>query len=60
MYAIPLNVLEGNLIDNVFRLSVKDLLTSTSINEGVSESLESYYELVYLCDLLSRGRMSLS
>ena len=39
----------------MLRVSEKDLLTSMSINEGVSESLKSYYELVYMGDLLARG-----
>ena len=55
MYAIPLNVLEENLMENVFRVSESVLLTSMSINEGASESLKSYYELVYHNDCLARG-----
>ena len=37
MYAIPLNLLEGNFMGDVFQVSAKDLLTAMSINEGVSE-----------------------
>ena len=55
MYAIPLNVLEESLMANVFRLSDKDLLSSMSINEGVSGSLKSYYELVHRDGLLAWG-----
>ena len=55
MYVIPINASEENLIGDEFRVSEKDLLTSTSINEGVSGSLKYYYELVYRDDLLARG-----
>ena len=55
MYAIPLSALEGNLAGNPFRVSERDLLTSMSINEGLSEGLKYYYELVYRNDLLALG-----
>ena len=54
MYAILLSFLEGNLTENVFRVSESDLLTSMSINEGVSGGLKSYYELAYRNDCLAR------
>ena len=52
--ATPLVFLEGNLTGGVFRASGRILLTSTSINEGVSGSLKSYFGSACRNDLLAR------
>ena len=58
MYAIPLDVSEECLLDRWAYPSNNDLLRSMLINEGVSESLQSYYELVRGVDLSDRGGTS--
>ena len=40
---------------NVLRVSESDLLSSMSINEGVSESSKSYHEVVRRNGCLARG-----
>ena len=54
MYAIPLDVSVDCLLDRWNYTSNNDLLRSMLINEGVSESLQSYYELVRDSDLSAR------
>ena len=51
MYAIPLAVSGDCLLGRWAYPSSNDLLMSMLINEGVSESLQSYYELVRDNDL---------
>ena len=50
-YAIPIDVSGGCLLDRWAYPSNNDLLRSMLINEGVSGSLQSYYELVQADDL---------
>ena len=55
MYATPLNVSEECLSDRWAYPSNNDLLRSMLINEGVSGSLQSYYELVRAVIFLHAG-----
>ena len=57
MYASPLNVIEESLLGDVSRVSNNDLLRSMLINEGVSGSLQTYYELVRENDLSARAEL---
>ena len=59
MYAIPLGVSEDCLLDRWDYPSNNDLLRSMLINEGVSESLQAYYELVHGDDLSACGELLL-
>ena len=59
MYAIPQDVSGDCLSDRWAYPSNNDLLRSMSINEGVSESLQSYYELVHDNDLSAWGELLL-
>ena len=54
MCAIPLDVSEDCLLDRWAYPSNDDLLMSMLISEGVSESLQSRYELVQDNDLSAR------
>ena len=53
MYDIPLDVAEECLLDKAPYISNNDFLRSLLINEGVSESMISYYELSRDNDLLA-------
>ena len=55
IYEIPLNETEECLSDRGSYPSNNALLRAMLINDGVSESLQSYYELVRDNDLLARG-----
>ena len=55
MYAIPIAVSEECLLGRWAYPSSNDLLMSMLINEGVSESLQSYYELAHDNDLFAWG-----
>ena len=59
MYAIPLNATEECLLDRGSYPSNNDILRAMLINEGVSGSLQSYYELARDNDLSSRGGLLL-
>ena len=54
-YAIPLDVSGECLLDRWAYPSNNDLLRLAIINEGVFESLQSYYELAHGNDLSARG-----
>ena len=55
MYEIALKVSEECLLDRWSYPSNIDLLRSMLINEGVSGSLQAYYELVHDNDLYARA-----
>ena len=59
MYAVSLNAISESPLGNVFRVSNNELLRSMLINEGVSGSLQSYYELARDSDLSSWGGLLL-
>ena len=58
-YAHSLNVLVGDLLDEVALPSNNDFLRSVLINEGVSGDLSSYYEAVHDSDLIKWGNLLL-